>query len=182
MSFKLKSAFAIAVITTCTLVAQTLPAAAASFNFKINTIAKQYTGSFTGDPGVNGIISQGWDNAKELTSFSITDGTTTWGLNNLSFFKYGEGFESEITAGTGFRYKGFEMIFGASNWGSNYLANYALATNSASPFGSLSSNVTSSSFTPTAVPTPALLPGLIGLGVGVLRKRKAEAAKQTSEV
>lgn len=32
------------------------------------------------------------------------------------------------------------------------------------------------------VPTPALLPGLIGLGMGVLRKRKAEAAKQTSEV
>jgi len=34
----------------------------------------------------------------------------------------------------------------------------------------------------TPVPTPALLPGLIGLGMGVLRKRKAEAAKQTSEV
>jgi len=32
-----------------------------------------------------------------------------------------------------------------------------------------------------AVPTPALLPGLVGLGFGVLRKRKAEAAKQTSE-
>jgi hypothetical protein len=35
---------------------------------------------------------------------------------------------------------------------------------------------------PTAVPTPALLPGLIGLGMGVLRKRKAEAAKQAVEV
>jgi len=30
---------------------------------------------------------------------------------------------------------------------------------------------------PTPVPTPALLPGLIGLGMGVLRKRKAEAAE-----
>lgn len=29
----------------------------------------------------------------------------------------------------------------------------------------------------TAVPTPALLPGLIGLGIGVWRKRKADAAK-----
>jgi hypothetical protein len=29
-----------------------------------------------------------------------------------------------------------------------------------------------------AIPTPALLPGLIGLGLGVLRKRKAEAAAQ----
>ena len=33
----------------------------------------------------------------------------------------------------------------------------------------------------TPVPTPALLPGLIGLGLGVLRKRKAEAAEQASE-
>jgi hypothetical protein len=29
----------------------------------------------------------------------------------------------------------------------------------------------------TGVPTPALLPGLIGLGVGLLRKRKAQKAK-----
>jgi hypothetical protein len=28
---------------------------------------------------------------------------------------------------------------------------------------------------PTSVPTPAMLPSLIGLGVGVLRKRKTEA-------
>ncbi|MBF2027919.1 MAG: PTPA-CTERM sorting domain-containing protein [Oscillatoriales cyanobacterium C42_A2020_001] len=35
--------------------------------------------------------------------------------------------------------------------------------------------VSSFSVSVTAVPTPALLPGLIGLGVGMLRKRKAEA-------
>ena len=34
----------------------------------------------------------------------------------------------------------------------------------------------------TPVPTPALLPGLIGLGVVALRKRKAEAVEQASEV
>ena len=33
-----------------------------------------------------------------------------------------------------------------------------------------------------AIPTPALLPGLIGLGVAALRKRKAEAVEQASEV
>lgn len=33
-------------------------------------------------------------------------------------------------------------------------------------------------YTPTAVPTPALLPGLLGLGAGVLRKRKAEASEE----
>lgn len=43
-------------------------------------------------------------------------------------------------------------------------------------------NLTFSNSNATAVPTPALLPGLIGLGVGVLRKRKAEAAKQAVEV
>lgn len=32
------------------------------------------------------------------------------------------------------------------------------------------------------VPTPALLPGLVGLGLGVLRKRKAEADEQAGEV
>ncbi|MBD2021961.1 PTPA-CTERM sorting domain-containing protein [Leptolyngbya sp. FACHB-36] len=30
----------------------------------------------------------------------------------------------------------------------------------------------------TAVPTPALLPGLVGLGLGILRKRKAQAASE----
>ncbi|NEQ27541.1 MAG: PTPA-CTERM sorting domain-containing protein [Microcoleus sp. SIO2G3] len=30
---------------------------------------------------------------------------------------------------------------------------------------------------PAQVPTPALLPGLIGLGVGLLRKRKAKKAE-----
>lgn len=34
--------------------------------------------------------------------------------------------------------------------------------------------------TATAVPTPALLPGLIGMGVAALRKRKAEAVEETS--
>lgn len=33
-----------------------------------------------------------------------------------------------------------------------------------------------------AVPTPALLPGLLSLGLGVWRKRKADAAKQTNDV
>jgi hypothetical protein len=32
------------------------------------------------------------------------------------------------------------------------------------------------------IPTPAMLPGLIGLGLGILRKRKAEAAESINEV
>jgi hypothetical protein len=34
---------------------------------------------------------------------------------------------------------------------------------------------------PTAIPTPALLPGLIGLGWSALRKRKSDSAKDTTE-
>ena len=40
---------------------------------------------------------------------------------------------------------------------------------------------TSYSMTITAVPTPALLPGLIGLGMGMLRKRKKEMAAVSAE-
>ena len=43
--------------------------------------------------------------------------------------------------------------------------------------GGFTSQGASFSATVTAVPTPALLPGLIALGAGVLRKRKAEAVE-----
>lgn len=47
-------------------------------------------------------------------------------------------------------------------------------------FGTASATISSFN-APVAVPSPALLPGLVGLGLGVLRKRKAEAAEQVSE-
>lgn len=37
------------------------------------------------------------------------------------------------------------------------------------------------SVTATAIPTPAVLPGLVGMGIAVLRKRKAEAVEEASE-
>jgi hypothetical protein len=40
----------------------------------------------------------------------------------------------------------------------------------------------SGSFVVTEIPTPALLPGLVGLGMGVLRKRKKEMAEANAEV
>jgi hypothetical protein len=59
-----------------------------------------------------------------------------------------------------------------------------VSDNSVSAIGSLSSTVLSSfnsgtaSVAATAVPTPALLPGLLGLGVAALRKRKGEGAEK----
>lgn len=47
--------------------------------------------------------------------------------------------------------------------------------------GPLPYSITLSGVGATPVPTPALLPGLIGLGLGVLRKRKAEVAKGSTE-
>ena len=40
---------------------------------------------------------------------------------------------------------------------------------------------TNTPINPTPVPTPVLLPGLIGLGLGVLKKRKAEVSKAAIE-
>lgn len=44
--------------------------------------------------------------------------------------------------------------------------------------GGSQDNLAIDDFSVTAVPTPALLPGLIGLGLGVLRKRKAEVSSE----
>jgi hypothetical protein len=48
----------------------------------------------------------------------------------------------------------------------------------ASSFGDPSFSGSLISINTTAVPTPALLPGLLALGAGVLRKRKAEATEE----
>jgi hypothetical protein len=43
---------------------------------------------------------------------------------------------------------------------------------------SVTSALQLSGFQYKAIPTPALLPGLVGLGLGLLRKRKSDAAAQ----
>ncbi|PSB12129.1 PEP-CTERM sorting domain-containing protein [filamentous cyanobacterium CCP1] len=45
----------------------------------------------------------------------------------------------------------------------------------------LNSSLTIDNVNTTAVPTPALLPGLLGMGVAALRKRKGEATEEASE-
>jgi hypothetical protein len=67
-------------------------------------------------------------------------------------------------------------------------SNFSLLTDG---LGVLQANQTSETFTrlgqttltiqTAAIPTPAVLPGLIGLGLGMLRKRKAEAAESVNE-
>lgn len=55
-----------------------------------------------------------------------------------------------------------------SNWGDSSTTGFAEVQFDGKP-------------TATAVPTPALLPGLIGMGVAALRKRKREGVEQPSE-
>jgi len=43
-------------------------------------------------------------------------------------------------------------------------------------------SVSDASSTATPIPTPALLPGLIGMGIAAIRKRKAEPAEATEIV
>jgi hypothetical protein len=89
-----------------------------------------------------------------LTKFDLTKTNGTFGPNFIANF---EGFFNDGSSGVGdFR--------SAATVGSNLLLSsgggYAIALDS------------------TPVPTPALLPGLVGLGVAALRKRKGEGAEK----
>jgi len=71
-----------------------------------------------------------------------------------------------------------------SNWTADYVGEF-VADNTLGGTGLFTSqgrvvseNGSSFSSSVTAVPTPALLPGLIGMGVAAWRKRKGEAAEQ----
>ncbi len=73
---------------------------------------------------------------------------------------------------------------GASD-GSPFDASYAYASqsdynNNYAFYGVANSNVTFNP-DPTAIPTPALVPGLIGLGLATIRKRKAALAAVAEE-
>lgn len=68
-----------------------------------------------------------------------------------------------------------EAMFTLDQTGFYTVAVSSYASNFAS--GPLPYSITLTGASATPVPTPALLPGLIGLGLGVLRKRKAEVVK-----
>lgn len=107
-------------------------------------------GSFTDENGVTGNLSFNLNPSNVLT-------TSFPGLGvNHSAFPFLQGvFEFNGTTVAG----GF---LNASRSGTSSSYDISLVTTSATQ----------------AVPTPALLPGLLALGAGVLRKRKAEAAEE----
>jgi len=122
----------------------------------LGTTVKQYSST-----GANPFINFG----------SQTIGGDT---NNLSFVLNPGLFTGTFTNG------GFNLttvagpLFGQFMFGNTTAANGTLTA-----FQTASNSGYTISLTATPIPTPALLPGLIALGAGVLRKRKSEAAAES---
>ncbi len=112
---------------------------------------------------------------------SVTDFITglTLGGVNVAFDLDASGINlfGSIVDATNFNIAG--PITGTFRAGNTVIGKGFLGANN---IGSVGGPISSISLTATAIPTPALLPGLVAMGVGVLRKRKAEAAKEAVEV
>jgi hypothetical protein len=107
---------------------------------------------------------------KDLPDFNATVGG---GLDNFLYFGPGSSANFKLTSIT------------SQQVSNSYVYNLSGFFGTTPGTGTLTTQVGSGarswSATITAIPTPALLPGLIGLGVGVLRKRKAEEAQAIRE-
>jgi hypothetical protein len=128
------------------------------------------TGSFASLVGVRGVI-------QDLTSITAVNDSNPnppvfTAINNFLFFGSNSPFNFKLTS---FQYETrlsyiFSGIFADGTLASGEITTQILGT-----------GVKSYSATITAgekIPTPALLPGLIGMGAAVLRKRKAEENEQ----
>lgn len=99
-------------------------------------------------------------------------GTITFDLKNLTNVVFSDidagGTQGNFSAGV----KGLFQPSGSSNL-STLDAIVTFRTNQGGNGGSID-------LTAVPIPTPALLPGLVAMGIGVMRKRKAEAVKSES--
>lgn len=186
MTLKLKAMVTVATLsTTAALVTHVAPAAAAAltWNFNANFVdGGTATGSFSYD-ATSGVLSQ----------FDIT---TLPGASPSNLFFPGTTYSSALATGSLQSGTQLQLINGERSLQAlfaNPLTNAGgtIALVSAFSFEKLAfggglavirdvanGTVTASA---TEIPTPALLPGLIGLGVGVLRqKRKSTEAKTLS--
>ena len=107
---------------------------------------------------------------KDLPDFIATVGG---GLDNFLYFGPGSSANFKLTSITS-QQLGNSYVYDLSGFFGTTPGTGTLTTQ-------VGSGARSWSATITAIPTPALLPGLIGLGVGVLRKRKAEEAQAIRE-
>jgi len=157
-------------------------AATLDFNFSFTNVAN-------GGGTVTGIVSGLTDNATSAaTSLKVLTNTAGFGIGEY----VGNPLSNSFTVSAGSITSATFVAFGLGNnppavTGSSLALNlnsplYKNITGLSNTSGSIVvSPNTGLSFTPvtppTAVPTPALLPGLLGLGAAALRKRKAEQVK-----
>jgi hypothetical protein len=104
----------------------------------------------------------------EFNDGSTGKDVTVWGYDSSESIAYfsANARKGQDVNGTPYDYSSAQAL------GRTGLFYYGLAESS-----SAASNVSITDTVPTAVPTPALLPGLVGMGVGVLRRRKQAKAE-----
>ncbi|CAN5844896.1 hypothetical protein BH23CYA1_BH23CYA1_21420 [soil metagenome] len=115
-----------------------------------------------------------------LSTNSLTDFITGLTLNGkaLSFDLDATGIDlfGDVRGETDFNIAG--PISGTFRSGNVALGSGFLGVNAS---GGVSDNLSNVSLVATEIPTPALLPGLVGMGVAALRKRKSLGAEETVE-
>jgi hypothetical protein len=122
------------------------------------------TGIVNFNPDNNGTLPQFNDaNPPFVTSFG---GVRAQGANNRNAIQRGEALGVQFTGN-------FNNVIAALNSGS---LRVGIHLQGIPPVNSSDSFVTTA--TATAVPTPALLPGLIGMGITALRKKKQSATQE----
>ena len=170
-------------------VAMTAPAQASTLNFAgsnkltdltlttakldfINVNTTLFTDAMFGGPAIFGAPGQPLtlstlNLTKNLSGYSLTGSPVSW--------------ISGLLGGRTFSLTSFDLSdAGAGSFAGFYTPDVDGPANAVyTTQGGFKSVGASFSATVTAVPTPALLPGLIALGVGVLRKRKSEVVAQS---
>jgi hypothetical protein len=142
------------------------------------TVETGSTGSFTGLVGSN----------TRIRDLSLTKSDNTWTLSNPSsspFLQLSNGVQYLLNTFTLTRTSSGPFFLGTFDGtffdpsDNSSIASEGLFSSQGRDF--LSKTGTTFSATVTAVPTPALLPGLIGLGVAAWRKRRSEDEQTDSE-
>ncbi|HZG40204.1 MAG TPA: PTPA-CTERM sorting domain-containing protein [Nodosilinea sp.] len=154
-----------------------------TLNFDTSPLAIVSTsGVFSGLPGLTGT-----PNIATLNLTGTSPGEFTFGAKNsfiTGLFQDGVSIVIDLNAGSLFGFINNPLDYGFSGILSGLLraadGDVAVTNGTLSSFiigAGPGSNQSSIRVSTTPIPTPALLPGLLGLGVGVLRKRKIQLAE-----
>lgn len=180
MTLRLRTLLAVATISASTaIVASSVPASAAALTWNLQAALKDggsATGTFDYDAS-SGTLSQfniaatpGTSTGSVFPAFTYTPATATGSLTNgnqLELIATGRSFLALFSGALTNAGGTFSIVPSFSREEEPFIAGTALSR-------SVVSGTTS-----TSIPTPALLPGLIGLGVGVFRQKRKTASGES---